>query len=235
MRALLRPVSTLLVSSTVVLTGAGCAQRAETSSDSASASSTSASTTSDSSSMVRGTLASVSPTEVVVAAPTGNVTVALTQPVTVFSRQAATLADVKDNVFIGVTTVKQPDGTERATEIHIFPEELRGLGEGSRMMTQNAGGAGNRMTNGAVSSSRMTNGSASQSRMSNGNVTASNGSTLVVQYAGGSQTVTVPANTRVTQIKATSKSLAVGDRVVITAKRGANGSLSSNRIMLAGG
>ena len=211
-----------------------CSQRADTSSDtSAGSSTTAATTTSDTSTLVRGAVVSVSPTSVVVATPSGNTTVALTQPVKVFSRESATLADVKDNVFIGVTTVKQSDGSEKATEIHIFPEELRGLGEGSRMMT--GGNAGNRMTNGAVSNSRMTNGTATTpSRMSNGNVANSTGSTLDVQYAGGTQKVTVPPNTPVTQIKATSKSLAVGDQVAIPAKKAADGSLSTDRVLLAG-
>ena len=209
-----------------------CTQRADTSSDTTSASSTTASA-SDTSAMVRGTVSSVSPTSIVVATPNGNATVAVTPPLQVFARGPATLADVKDNVFIGVTTVKQPDGSERATEIHIFPEELRGLGEGSRMMNANAGGAsGNRMTNGAVSNSRMTNGTAS-SRMSNGNVANASGSTLDVQYAGGSQKVTVPPNTPVTQIKATSKSLSVGDQVAIPAKKAPDGSLSTSKVLLA--
>jgi hypothetical protein len=69
--------------------------------------------------------------------------------------------------------------------------------------------------------------------MTNGNVTAS-GSTMTVQYAGGSQQVKVPANTKVTQIKATSKKLATGDQVVIPAKKAADGSLSTDRVMLAG-
>ncbi|HEY4734396.1 MAG TPA: DUF5666 domain-containing protein [Gemmatimonadaceae bacterium] len=185
---------------------------------------------------VRGTVASVSDGEVVVAAPTGNVTVKLTQPFQVYDREPATLADVKDNVFVGVTTVKQPDGSERATEIHIFPEELRGMGAGSRMMTRNAGagGAGNRMTNGAVSNSRMTNGTAAPSRMSNGNVSGSNGSSLDVQFPGGSQKVSVPPNTRVTELKATSKKLSVGDQAVILARKNADGTLSANRALLAG-
>ena len=211
-----------------------CTQRADTSaSDSSTASSTSTTASADTSTMVRGTIASASSSQVVVATPTGNVTVAVTPPLQVYSRQPATLADVKDNVFIGVTTVKQPDGSEQATEIHIFPEELRGLGEGSRMMNRGAGGnPANRMTNGAVSQSRMTNGSAS--RMSNGNVTNASGSTLEVQYAGGSTKVTVPPNTPVTQIKAVSKQLAAGDQVVVPAKKNADGSLSTNRVMLAG-
>jgi hypothetical protein len=184
---------------------------------------------------IRGTVASVSATDIVITTDTGTVRIKLTQPFHVYDRKPGKLADVKDNSFIGVTTVKQPDGTEQATEIHIFPEELRGMGEGSRMMTQNAGGGGGgRMTNGAVAGSRMTNGTASPSRMSNGNVTNATGSTFVVQYSGGSQTVKVPANTPVTEIKATSKTLAVGNQAVIIATRGADGSLTSDKGLLAG-
>ena len=173
----------------------------------------------DTMAMVRGTIASVSANQVVVTTDSGSKTVALSAPVTVYDRSASTLANVKDNTFIGVTTVKQPDGSERATEIHIFPEALRGLGEGSRMMATGA---------------QMTNGAATPARMSNGNVTSSTGSTMVVQYAGGSQSVTIPPNTPVTEIKATSKPLADGDRVVVVATKAADGSLSANRVLLAG-
>ena len=213
---------------------AACAQRADTSASDTSTASSTATGASDTSTMVRGTVASASPTQVVVATASGDVTVAVTPPLKVYSRQPATLADVKDNVFIGVTTVKQPDGSEQATEIHIFPEELRGLGEGSRMMNSGAAGnPGNRMTNGAVSQSRMANGSAA-SRMSNGSVANASGSTLEVQYAGGSTKVTVPPDTRVTQIKAVSKQLAAGDQVVVPAKKNPDGTLSTNRVMMAG-
>jgi hypothetical protein len=173
----------------------------------------------DTMTMVRGTIASVSANQVVVTTDSGSKTVGLTKPVTVYDRAASTLANVKDNTFIGVTTVKQSDGTEHATEIHIFPEALRGLGEGSRMMATGA---------------QMTNGSATPARMSNGNVTASTGSTMVVQFAGGSQSVTIPPNTPVTEIKATTKSLATGDKVVVVATKSADGSLSANRVLLAG-
>jgi hypothetical protein len=189
----------------------------------------------DSVANIRGTIASVSATDIVITTDTGKVTIKRTQPFQVYDREPGKLADVKDSSFIGVTTVKQPDGTEQATEIHIFPEELRGMGEGSRMMTQNAGaGGGGRMTNGAVMGSRMTNGTASPSRLSNGSVTNATGSTFVVQYSGGSQMVKVPANTPVTEIKATSKTLAAGNQAVIIARRGADGFLTSDKGLLAG-
>lgn len=188
----------------------------------------------DTTAIVRGTLTSLSATALVIKTDTGNVTVTVTQPFQVYASEPGNLADVKDNSFIGVTTVKQPDGAEKATEIHIFAEALRGLGEGSRMMTQDTGGGGHRMTNGAVSASRMTNGTASPSRMSNGSVASTNGSTYVVQYAGGSQQVTVPPNTPVTEIKATSKTLAAGDQVFVMVKKGADGSLSASKALIAG-
>jgi uncharacterized protein Veg len=44
----------------------------------------------------------------------------------------ASLADIKENTFIGVTGIPQADGSQKAVEIHIFPEALRGTGEGHR-------------------------------------------------------------------------------------------------------
>lgn len=179
--------------------------------------------------LLRGSVVSVSASQVVLKSDTGTVTVAIAQPFQVYTRSASDLSKVQPKTFIGVTTVKQPDGSERATEVHIFPEELRGLGEGSRMMGPATGASANRMTNGNVSASRMTNGTASQSRMSNGNVSSTNGSSLVVSYAGGSQNVTVPPNTPVTELKPTSKALAAGDQVALLATKAADGTLTSNK------
>ena len=44
----------------------------------------------------------------------------------------ASLADIKDGSFIGVTAMPQADGSQKAIEIHIFPEPMRGTGEGIR-------------------------------------------------------------------------------------------------------
>jgi hypothetical protein len=173
--------------------------------------------------LVRGTVASVTAAQLVIKADTGAVTLKVTHPIHVYQQEAGKLADVKDSTFIGVTTVKQPDGSERATEIHIFPEALRGTGEGSRMMTPRPNAAASRMTNGNVSASRM----------SNGSVSRSNGSTMVVSYAGGSQTVTVPPNTPVTEIRAVPTTLAPGDTVAVLATRAADGTLSTDKAFIA--
>jgi len=189
--------------------------------------------------MLRGTVMSASANKLVLKSDTGVVTVTMAQPFHVYTRAPSDLSHVTEKSFIGVTTVKQADGSERATEIHVFPEELRGMGEGSRMMAPdmstgasrmtNGNVSPSRMTNGMASQSRMTNGMASQSRMSNGNVSRTNGSSLVVQYAGGSQNVTVPPNTPVSELKIVSRNLAVGDQVAVVAKKAPDGSLTADK------
>ena len=226
---MLTKTALLLLVSSPALAMLGCNSKADSTQDTTQLAQSAAATNPDAPIMLRGSVVSASATQIVLKSDTGAVTVAVAQPLQVYTRAASDLAHVKENSFIGVTTVKQADGSERATEIHIFPEELRGLGEGSRMMAPNTTAAASRMTNGNVSASRMTNGTASQSRMSNGNVSSTNGSTLVVQYAGGSQNVTVPPRTPVTELKPSSKALAVGDQVAVLAKKAPDGSLTADK------
>jgi hypothetical protein len=217
----------LVFCSSLVLAVFACNRSADSNQDSTQVAQSASTPNPNAPIMLRGTVASVSANQLVLKSDTGSVTVALVQPFHLYVRAPSDLAHVKENSFIGVTTVKQPDGSEKATEIHVFPEELRGIGEGSRMMSPSAGAS--RMTNGNVSQSRMTNGTASQSRMSNGNVSSTNGSSLVVQYAGGSQNVTVPPNTPVTELKLASKGLAAGDQVAVVAKKAPDGSLTADK------
>src|SRR6202162_3402401 len=44
----------------------------------------------------------------------------------------ASMADIKDGAFIGSGAMPQPDGTQKAIEVHIFAESMRGTGEGFR-------------------------------------------------------------------------------------------------------
>jgi hypothetical protein len=208
---------------------AGCSRGADSNQDTSLPAQSAQVANPDAPILLRGSVVSVSANQIVLKSDTGTVTVAIAQPFQVYTRSASNLSKVQEKTFIGVTTVKQPDGSERATEIHIFPEELRGLGEGSRMMGPATGASASRMTNGNVSASRMTNGTASQSRMSNGSVSSTSGSSLVVSYAGGSQNVTVPPNTPVTELKPTSKALAAGDQIALLATKGTDGTLTSNK------
>jgi hypothetical protein len=209
--------------SAAVLAAMACSPAAGSKQDSTSAVQTPQAANPTAPIILRGTVVRASANEVVVKGDSGPVTVKMTQPFHVYARAPGQLSQVKETSFIGVTTVKQPDGSEQATEIHVFPEELRGLGEGSRMMTPDTSGSGRRMTNGSVA--------ASQSRMTNGSVTSTAGSTLVVQYPGGTQRVTVPPNTPVTEFKISSKRLAAGDQVAVLATRNPDGSLSADKAL----
>jgi hypothetical protein len=187
-------------------------------------------------SIVRGAVATLTDSVLTLTTPNGGVRIALVQPVTVYDRRAADLSRVTDNTFVGVTSVPQPDGTQRATEIHLFPEELRGLGEGSRPMGPQSNGKSSTMTNGNVANSRMTNGNARMTngaaRMTNGNARGAAGGTITVAYQGGTQTITVPPNVTVTEIARTSTKLTPGTSIIVPATRQPDGTLKTSRVML---
>jgi hypothetical protein len=196
----------------------------------------------DSMTPVRGTLTTISDTALTVKTGSGTQQIRIIAPLHLYTRKSSDLAHVKPNTFVGITSVPGPNGTQRATEIHIFPEELRGTGEGSRLMEQTAGSSErSTMTNGSVSASRMANGgaadsgSASASRMTNGSVaTTAGGKTYTIKYQGGTQTIEVPSGVTVTAILRAQTKPAAGSRVVVLARTGPDGRLSTSAIMLAG-
>ena len=82
---------------------------------------------------VRGTVEAVDGTTYTVKTRTGGtVKVALAdKPLFVAMVKAAT-ADIKPGMFVGCTAMPEADGSLRAVEVHIFPEAMRGTGEGHR-------------------------------------------------------------------------------------------------------
>jgi hypothetical protein len=188
---------------------------------------------------IRGALVMISDTAMVVTTTVGPQAIHINAPLTVYTRTASDLAHVTPNAFVGITSVRQPNGTERATEIHIFPEELRGTGEGSRMMENAAASGDTKMTNGTAAPSRMTNGSVATSagnasRMTNGKVSNTGGGTrYVVQYQDGTQTIEIPKNVPVTIIAPTSTKPTVGTNVIVLAHTATNGGLSTSGVMLS--
>jgi hypothetical protein len=234
--------SLLLWAGTVVLFG--CSKGGETPaarSDSAAvaAPAQSPAATSSGVTAVRGQLANVSDTMLAVSSRGSNVSVVIAPPLEVYTRVPATLAEVKDHSFVGVTSNEQPDGTQRATEIHIFPEKLRGTNEGSFMMGTRGGGGGgtggapSTMTNGSVAGPRMTNGAVAGSRMTNGSISGERQGALTVQYRDSSQTIAIPSNVTVTKIVLTQTKLAPGMNVVALATKQPDGSLRTSTVMLS--
>jgi hypothetical protein len=80
---------------------------------------------------VRGVVQSVEGSTLVVATPDGELArLALTDMTGINGLERRTLADITNNTFIGTTAVKGRNGRWEATEVHIFPESMRGAGEG---------------------------------------------------------------------------------------------------------
>jgi hypothetical protein len=82
---------------------------------------------------VRGTIANVDGSTLEINERGGGpVKVHLADNAKIVSVAKATLSDVKPGSFIGTSATPRTDGTLQAIEIHIFPESMRGTGEGNR-------------------------------------------------------------------------------------------------------
>jgi len=80
---------------------------------------------------VRGTIQSFDgQTLTVVAAGHGVVKLAVSEGTGINGLEKKTVKDIHDDSFIGTTAVKGANGHWQATEVHIFPEAMRGAGEG---------------------------------------------------------------------------------------------------------
>ncbi|MFC0241904.1 hypothetical protein [Rhodopseudomonas telluris] len=122
------------------------------------------------------------------------------------------LSDVKPGSFIGATTVPGPNGTHNAVEIHIFPESMRGTGEGSRAWDL---GPNSTMTNATVDQS----------------VASNDGSTVTVKYKGGEKVITVTTKTKVvTYVPADKSDLKQGAKIIAFGKTLPDGSFQTSRI-----
>ena len=122
------------------------------------------------------------------------------------------LSDIKVGSFIGTTTVPGPDGGNNAVEVHVFPEEMRGTGEGSRPFDLRPNAT---MTNATVADS----------------VVSNDGHTLLVKYKDGEKKVVVSAETPVvTYVPAEKSELKAGAKVIAFFKKLPDGSYEANRI-----
>ena len=124
-----------------------------------------------------------------------------------------TMADIKENSYVGIASMKGADGTLNALEVLVFPENMRGAGEGHYPWDLQP-----------------------DSMMTNANVakvaTAPTGQTLTLTYkGGGTQTIVVkPGTPIVTFQPGTQADAKVGAKLMVTAAKGADGSLSAARL-----
>jgi hypothetical protein len=138
----------------------------------------------------------------------------LTEDARIVAVVKASMADIKEGTFLGSAAMPQADGSQRALEVHIFPEQMRGTGEGHRPYDP-------------VPNSTMTNGAASGAT-----VTGVDGSTMVLKYKGGEKKIVVPPGIPIVRYEIGGKSdLKAGARfTVLAATRKPDGTLEANRI-----
>jgi hypothetical protein len=156
----------------------------------------------------------------------------MTDNLRVSARGAADLASIVPGSFIGTTAVAEPDGTLKAVEVHVFPESMRGTGEGHRPMETEQ--PGSTMTNATVTSVAPAQ-AAPRSTMTNATVTsvapAGSARRLTLKYKDGEQTVVVGDNVPVVTVEAGDPSMLVpGAHVVVNAARQLDGTLTTDRI-----
>jgi hypothetical protein len=125
----------------------------------------------------------------------------------------STIADIKPGMFVGSAGMMQPDGTQKAIEVHIFPESMRGTGEGHYDWDLKP-------------QSKMTNGNVEQS------VAAVDGPMLSVKYKDGEKKLLVtPETVVVTYVPGSKDDLKPGTKIfVAAAKKLPDGTLQTPRI-----
>lgn len=161
---------------------------------------------------VRGTVEKLENLVMTVKSRDGTVSVKLADNYTVVGVSKAKLEDIGAGKFIGTATLGERNGGLVALEVHIFPEAMRGVGEGHYAWDLKPE---SKMTNGNVADVK----SVGKDRM------------LTVQYKGGEQKVLVPSNARIVVFgPADRKELKKGSRIFCVAQRAPDGSLSAARV-----
>jgi hypothetical protein len=113
----------------------------------------------------------------------------------------ASLADIKADSYIAVTAMPQPDGSQKAVAILIFPEAMRGVGEGHRPWDLEA-------------NSTMTNATVAEQ------VAGTDGQTVTVKYKDGDKKILVtPATIIVTYKKSAASDLKAGQKIFVAAAK----------------
>jgi hypothetical protein len=164
-------------------------------------------------SRVRGTIDAVDGDVIAVKSRSGeDVKLHMTGDMRVVGIVKISLADIKVGSFIGATTVPGPDGTNNAVEVHVFPEDMRGTGEGSRPYDLRPNSS---MTNATVAES----------------VVGNDGHTLLIKYKDGEKKILVSPDTPVvTYVPADKSDLKAGAKVIAFMKKLPDGSFETNRV-----
>jgi hypothetical protein len=141
---------------------------------------------------LRGTIEALSDTKLTLRERSGQRTeLALSPTYAVTEVFPITLADIKPGSFVGVGGMPQPDGSQRAIAVLLFPEDMRGTGEGFRPFD-------------FLPQSTMTNATVADV------ASIANGQKLELKYKDGAKTIVVPPDAPIV-------SLRPGDRGMVVA------------------
>ena len=167
---------------------------------------------------VRGTIDTLTDSAITIVKKDGTKqVVALPPTYSVNALVKAGLGDIKQGVFIGTTARPSKDGSLHATEVHIFPEAMRGAGEGHYPWDTEADAT---MTNASVADM----------------VTAVDGSTLTLKYKTGETKVTVVPETSIVSVTPGSKDdLKKGASVFAICQTQPDGSLKTGFLLVGRG
>jgi len=163
---------------------------------------------------IRGTIEAVDGSLLSVESRDGtDMTVRVTDNVAVFGVAKTELSEIKQGSYIGVTAMPEPDGTQKAIAVHIFPESQRGAAEGFRPWDLRA-------------NSTMTNATVAET------VKGTDGQNILVKYKDGQKKVVVPPETPIVTFVAGDKSeLKPGAKIIIFgAAKKDDGTLEANRV-----
>src|SRR6202020_1316846 len=137
---------------------------------------------------VAGTIDKVDGKTLYIKSASGPVTLTLADNAVIVARGKASAADIKAGDYVASGGVPQPDGTQKAVELRIFPESMRGNGDGHRPGWP--GAANGTMTNGAVGQT----------------VTSVDGPVLTVKFKDGEKKIIVGSNVPVSRLEVADKS-----------------------------
>jgi hypothetical protein len=163
---------------------------------------------------IRGTIEAVEGPVLSIKTREGNdLKVRTTDNVAVFGVVKTLLSEVKTGSYIGVTAMPEPDGTQKAVAVHIFPENQRGAAEGFRPWDLRP-------------NSTMTNATVAET------VAGTDGQHILVKYKDGEKKVLVPPGTPIVTFVAGDKSeMKPGAKIIIFgAAKKEDGTLEANRV-----
>jgi hypothetical protein len=165
---------------------------------------------------IRGTIEAVDGATLSIKSRDGSdVKVNITDNIAVTGVSKASLSDIKEGSYIGVSAMPEPDGTQKAIAVHIFPEAQRGAAEGFRPWDLRP-------------NSTMTNATVAQT------VAGVDGQTIMVKYKDGEKKVVVPPDAPIVAFAAGDKAeIKPGAKIIIFgATKKEDGTLETGRIAI---